>query len=318
VESVLPTQDPLPILSLRQNIRNIMVSCGFQEVLTYSLTSPEVMRKLSPQPISTSPEPLKVANPMSKDLECLRTTLRSNVLGTLARNQRFQKKNFRLFELGKVFLPKQGNLPEEKEMLCAVLNGLQTETFWQGGSETLDFFVAKGIVETLLSRLGLKTLFLPGYDESLSPGSNAYIVAGEERIGVVGEIHPRVVSAFDITDNTFMFELDIDKILALVNSAYEYQSIARYPGVTRDMALVVDDKITYQQVYDILHAFPLVIQVNLFDLYRGEQISAGKKSLACRVIYQSREQTLSDEGVDEIQHCILDRLYNELGATLRA
>jgi phenylalanyl-tRNA synthetase beta chain len=318
MESALPAQDPLPILSLRQNIRNIMVSCGFQEILTYSLTSPEIMRKLTPQSSSISPEPLKVANPMSKDLECLRTTLRSNVLATLARNQRFQKRNFRFFELGKVFLPKEGSLPEEKEMLCAVLNGLQTEAFWQGGVEALDFFVAKGIVETLLSRLGLKTLFLPDKDESLSPGSNAYIIAGEERIGVIGEVHPRVVSAFDISDATFMLELDIDKLLSLVDSAYEYQSIARYPGVIRDMALVVDDKITYQQVYDIIRASPLVIQLNLFDLYRGEQISAGKKSLACRVMYQSNAHTLSDEEVDGVQQNIIGKLSSELGATLRA
>jgi phenylalanyl-tRNA synthetase beta chain len=294
-----------------------MVNCGFQEILTYSLTSIEVMKKLSPKLDLVGPEPLKVANPMSKELDCLRTTLKSGVLTTLARNQKYQQKSFRLFEMGKVFLPQFGNLPHEKEMLCAVLSGLQDELFWREAEEPLDFFVAKGVVETLLSRLGLTAIFSPETDESLCSGKSASIAVGNEIIGIIGELHPRVVAAFDLSETAFMIELDVDKLLPLVSSTYEYQSVPRYPSVTRDMALVVDEKITYQQLHTIAHDFPLVTQVNLFDLYRGEQVPVGKKSLACRIVYQSTTHTLSDKEVDEVQQCILDRLTKELGATLR-
>lgn len=313
----LPSYEPLPILSLRQRIRNVLVGCGFQEILTYSLTSTDMMKKLSPQLNLLGAEPLKVANPMSKELECLRTTLRSGVLTTLARNQRYQQRGFRLFELGKVFLPRQGDLPQEKAMLCAVLSGSQDELFWHGVPEPLDFFVAKGVVETILSRLGVTANFISGDDEGLRPGKNAYIVAGNEELGVIGEVHPRVLNAFDLSEIAFIIELDVDKLQSLASSTYEYQPIPRYPSVTRDMALVVDEKITYQQVYNIIRGFPLVIQVSLFDLYRGEQVPEGKKSLACRVVYQSNTNTLSDKEVDEVQQRILGMLSKELGAVLR-
>lgn len=315
--SPLPSYELLPILALRQRIRNVLIGCGFQEVLTYSLTSIDVMKKLSTQTNPIEIEPLKVSNPMSKELECLRTTLRSGVLATLARNQRYQQRGFRLFELGKVFLPQRGDLPQEKVTLCAVLSGSQGELFWRGVPEPLDFFITKGVVETILSRLGVAANFILGDDEGLCPGKNAYICVGNEKLGVVGEIHPKVVSAFDLSETAFIIELDVDKLMPLVSSIYEYQPIPRYPSVTRDMALVLDEKITYQQVYNITRDFPLVIQVSLFDLYRGEQVPEGKKSLACRVVYQSNANTLSDKEVDEVQRHILDRLSKELGAVLR-
>ncbi len=314
----LPSCELVPILSLREKLRSILVSCGFQEVLTYSLTSMDMMKRLSPQLNLIGTEPLKVTNPMSRDLEYLRTTLRAGILTILARNQRYQQKSLRLIELGKVFLPRPGDLPQEKEMLCAVLCGLQDEMFWRGRAEPVDFFTAKGVVEMLSSRLGLMVEFLPGDDESLCPGKSAYVVAGKERLGVIGELHPRVTAAFDISETAFIVELDIDKLLSLISSTYLYQPIPRYPSVTRDMALVLDESITYQQVYNVISNFPLITQVGLFDLYRGEQIPAGKKSLAFRLVYQSSTHTLSDEDVDEVQRLILDRLASELGVTLRA
>lgn len=317
LSSALPSHEPTPALPLRQEIRSILVSCGFQEILTYSLTSTEMMQKIWPQLNLIGPQPLKVANPMSRELEHLRTTLRSGVLAILARNQRYQQRSYKLFELGKVFLPQQGTLPQEKEMLCAVLSGLQNELFWRSDEEPADFFVAKGVVESLLSRLGLVVSFSPGNDDGLCPGENAAIAIGNEKIGVIGELHPKVRAAFDLTETAFVIELDVAKILPLVVTTYRYQPIPRYPSVTRDIALLLDERVTYQQVYDILRDFPLVTQISLFDLYRGEQVPAGKKSLAFRIMYQSGTHTLSDKEVDEVQQRILDRLAKELGATLR-
>ncbi len=317
LSSALPSYEPTPALSLRQRIRSIMVSCGFQEILTYSLTSMEVMQKVLPQLNTMGSQPLKVANPMSREMEYLRATLRSGVLAILARNQRYQQRGYKLFELGKVFLPQQGTLPQEKEMLCVVLSGSQDELFWRGGAESSDFFVAKGVVESLLSRLGLVASFSPGNDNGLRPGRNATIAIGNEIIGIIGELHPKVRATFDLTETAFLIELDVEKILPMVMTTYRYQPIPKYPSVTRDIALVLDESVTYQQVYNIVCDSPLVTQISLFDLYRGEQVPAGKKSLAFRIMYQSGTHTLSDKEVDEVQQRFLVRLAKELGAALR-
>lgn len=313
----LPQHDPTPILSLRRQLRSILVSCGFQEVLTYSLTSLTALSKLSPQLRLTGVQPLRVANPMSREQEYLRTSLRPGILSVLARNERHQVEGIRLFEVGKVFLPRDGDLPEEKEVLCAVLSKPQRRLFWRSESREVDFFVAKGVLESLLSRLGLVARFEPGEDESLCPGRNARVIVDGERLGVVGEVHPKVAQAFDLLQTTYLFEVELDK-LPFMARARVYQPIPRYPATTRDIAILVDEHITYEQVCAIIRTSPLVSSVTLFDLYMGEQIPAGKKSLAFRIVYQSPTHTLTDEEVDSFQKQILEKLAQELGAVLRA
>jgi phenylalanyl-tRNA synthetase beta chain len=312
----LPTYEPMPMLSLRRQLRNILVSCGFQEVLTYSLTSLEMISRLSPELCLVGPAPVKVANPMSREQEYLRTTLRAGLLSVLARNERYQEDGIRLFEIGKVFLSREGDLPQEKEMLCAVISGLQRKSFWRGKAQPVDFFVAKGIVETILSRLGLVASFEISEDESLCSGRSADIVVGNEMVGVIGELHPKVSESFELSDAVYIIEIDLDRLPFGVVSK-KYQPISRYPSIARDIALLVDERITYQQIYAIIQDFPLVNSVTLFDLYVGEQVPPGKKSLAFRIVYQSDTRTLTDEEVDNVQQQILESLSRELGATLR-
>ena len=158
LSSALPGFESASLLSLRKKIRDIMVSCGFQEIITYSLTNLEVMEKSL---LSTDSAMLKVANPMSRELEYLRTSLIPNVLSTMSYNQRYQRKSFKLYEMGKVFLARENDLPKEKDVLCAVLSGPQNELFWRGKDEPTDFFTAKGMAETILSEFGLSADFLP-------------------------------------------------------------------------------------------------------------------------------------------------------------
>jgi phenylalanyl-tRNA synthetase beta chain len=314
----LPTHELRPMLGLRRQLRSILVSCGFQEILTYSLNSLEVMRRLSPELCLTEPAPVKVANPMSKEQEYLRTSLRAGLLSVLARNEKYQEDEIRLFEIGKVFLPQEGDLPLEREMLCAILDNSRRRLFWRGKVEPNDFFVAKGVVETLLSRLGLAVNFEAGEDESLYPGRSANIVIGNDRVGVIGELYPKVSEAFELSETAYLIEIDLDKLSSFTVSLKKYQPIPRYPGTTRDIALLVDERTAYQQICAIIQDFPLVNSVTLFDLYVGEQVPAGKKSFAFRVVYQSSTRTLTDEEVDKVQQQILERLERELGAALRA
>jgi phenylalanyl-tRNA synthetase beta chain len=303
--------------NLRERLGNILTGLGFQEILTYSLVSLERLQKLSPG-LELKIQPLNVANPMTREQEYLRTSLRAGLLATLAYNQKFEQAGIRLFEIGKIFLPQGTDLPEEREMLCAVLSGARAELSWQADKELLDFFDAKGVVENLLGQLSLKASFGNSDDEGLFPARRANIIVADDRIGVLGELHPKVAQAFELSNAVCLIEIDLENLLTKIVGARGYQSIPRFPSVIRDIALVIDEQVSYRAVEQAIQSFPLVAKVTLFDLYRGEQIPEGKKSFAIRIVYQSPSHTLTDEEVDRTQEEMLAILRMELGATLRS
>ncbi len=313
----LPRQTPAPILKLKQEARRSLVGYGFQEVITYSLTGGEWLNRLLPSHHPLKPAPLRMANPMSADQEFLRPNLRTNLLAALEANRRHEEGGIRLFELGRVYWPQPNDLPLEPEILCGLLAGPRFEESWRGGGESLDFFDAKGIVEGFLSHLGLAADFEPGSDESLHPAKQAAIAIGGKSLGVVGELHPKVVEAFELSGRVYLFEVDLTALLPFTVGHRLFQPISRFPAIVRDMALVVDSGIAHRQVQEIVSGFPLVTEVTLFDVYAGEQLPAGKKSLAYRITFQSPSHTLTDEEVNKVQKQILDKLSQKLGASLR-
>ena len=314
----LPRQNPEPILGLKKAIRQCLVGYGFQEVITYSLTSLEMLNNLMPEPASPEPMPLRLANPMTADLEYLRPNLRANLLTTLAANRRHEDGGIRLFELGKIYLPREKDLPAEPDVLCGILSGARVEPSWLGSDGLFDFYDAKGMVEGLLRHLGVAVNFEPGRDEGLHPNKQAAIVIEDQRLGVVGELHPKVAAAFEITGPVCLLEINVTALLPFTTGHKMFQPVPRFPSTVRDLALVVDTGVTHRQVQDIIRSFPLVSEVTLFDVYSGKQVAAGKKSLAYRLVYQSPTHTLTDEEVNQVQQQILDRLAKELGATLRS
>ncbi|MBA7615269.1 Phenylalanine--tRNA ligase beta subunit [subsurface metagenome] len=312
----LPKYEPDPMRALRERVSQILAGCGMQEAITYSLTSLEVMGKAVPQ---SRLAPLRVANPITAGQEYLRTTLRANLLAALSANEKHEEDGIRLFEVGKVYLPREGDLPEERHMVAGVLSGPRLDRSWHGHGETLDFFDAKGIVETLLERLGVTASFEPIEDETFSPGRGAQIVVQDQSVGVLGELHPRVVESFDISSRpVYLFEIDLERLLPATLEPSKYRPRARFPATLRDVALTVDGAIPSKKVSDIIQSHPLVTRVTLFDVYTGEQVPRGKKSLAFSIHYQSPSGTLTDEEVNQAQEKILERLHRELGATLRA
>ena len=314
----LPRQDPEPILGLKQETRCILTGYGFQEVITYSLTSLELLNKLLPESHSPESLPLRVANPMTADQEYLRPNLRANLLAALSANRRHEDGGIRLFELGKVYLPRPKDLPGEPEMLCGILSEPGFEESWYGRDNPLDFFGAKGIIDGLLGQLGVEINFEQCSDESLHPSKQAAIAIGNNRLGVIGELHPEVLDSFEISGNVYLFEIDLTVLLLFTTGYKKFQPIPRFPAIVRDMALVVDTGITHQQIQDIIKSFSLVNQVVIFDVYTGEQLPSGKKSLAYRITFQSPSHTLTDEEVNKVQQQILGKLSHELGAALRA
>jgi phenylalanyl-tRNA synthetase beta chain len=317
----IPRQDPEPIIGLRKKIRQEFAGFGFQEIVSYSLTSRDMLEKQTPDARLAGPEPLAIVKPLTSDQECLRTSLRANLLSALAANRRHEDGGIRLFELGKVYLARRNDLPEEPDVLCGVMSGPRVERSWQGGDGAMDFYDVKGVLEGLFSHLGIDINLESGTDEGLHPHRQAAIVANQEgktvKIGVMGEVHPKVADAFEVAGTVGLFDINVTGLLPLAGRHRMFRPIPRFPRTIRDIAVVVDAAITNGQITDIIEGFKLISEVILFDVYSGKQVAAGKKSLAYRLVYQSAEHTLTDEEVNKVQEQILARLTKELGATLR-
>lgn len=314
----LPRHNPEPMLDLKRRVRQSLTGYGFQEVITYSLTSLEKLGKLLPGAGEVKPVPLRLANPMTADQEYLRPDLRPNLLVALEANRRHENGGIKLFELGKVYLPRPNDLPSEPEVLCGILSGPRQERSWLGDSEPGDFFDAKGVIESLFSRLGVDADFKEGRDKGLHPRRQASIVIAGSNVGIVGEVHSKVLEAFEISEPVYLFEIDLTACLPFTVSRKVFEPVPRFPAMVRDVALVVDSGVSHRRVQDIIKSFSLVARVGIFDVYTGEQVPPGKKSLAYRITFQSSTHTLTDEEVDKVQREILDRLSGELGASLRS
>ena len=315
----IPRQNLNPAVELKRTLSSHLTGYGFQEIVSYSLTSLEALNKALPGDDSMEPVPLRVVNPITAEQEYLRTSLRSGLLTVLAANRGHVDGSIRIFELGRIYLPRAKDLPEEPEVLCALLSGQRYEKTWQNaGNELLDFFDAKGISESLLKQLGVTADFEADHDKSLHPVRQAAIVVDSNELGVVGELHPKVLEAFEIAEPVYLIEIDLAALLPFTISHKMFKPIPRFPAIVRDMALVLDAGVAHQKVVDIIKGFPLVVQVAIFDVYSGDQVPTGKKSLAYRITYQSPTHTLTDEDVNKVQKKIMGRLSHELGATLRS
>ncbi|MBC8477583.1 MAG: phenylalanine--tRNA ligase subunit beta, partial [Dehalococcoidia bacterium] len=313
----IPPHGPASMLNLERKIRDTLVGYGFQETITYSLNSLGMLCQLKPQTRKFEPMPVRLANPMTAEQEYLRPTLRANLLATLVSNRRHEEVGIRLFELGKVYLPKKNELPDEPEVLCGLLSGSRNDISWLGDGGQLNFFDAKAVLEGLFEKLGLSASFNPGDDESFHPTHQAAVVIGGKEVGVVGELHPKVTADFDLAEAVYLFELNVTELLPLITVHRLFQPIARFPATVRDIALITDDGVSHQHTVDIIRSFSLVKDVTIFDVYSGKQVPAGKKSLAYRITYQSPTHTLTDEEANKVQEQILKKLHQQLGATLR-
>jgi len=320
----LPPQRRNLSLEGEQRVRDILIGCGLTEVITYSLTNLESVAKLDPAQRAIDPAAyVRLANPLSCDREYMRRTLMNSLLETLRDNLRFTNR-VAIFEVARVYLPQPGQeLPDEPRRLGIVMSGPRHPVTWaKVASETLDFYDLKGVVEALLDRLHLTDcIFVPTEHVTFQSGRVAKLLIGSTEIGVLGEVHPLVRESFDLpAQRVCLLEFDLETLLAKVPSSYYYQPLSRFPAVTRDLALIVDESIPAVQVRDaIARAGGRLLQkIELFDVYRGVQIPAGKKSLAYTLAYQAMDRTLTDEEVNKLQARIQRVLEKQLGAQLRA
>ena len=318
LSSSIPFQQPVPVMGLRDQIKDLLASEGIQEVINYPLVTLQQLEQV--EQLDPANLPMRVTNPMSADREYLRTTLRASLLATLAANQGHGAGPFRLFEAGRVFWPREGDLPDERETVAGVLAGLRHEPSWLEDDSLLDFYDAKGVVELVLNRLGVSATYEPSDDPSFHPGRCAVIKVEDAVIGVVGEVHPVVMDRLGLeSPQVAAFELYLGPILAaLPDGQQQFEPLPRYPSATRDLALVMPTDVDAGQVTRLILRHQGVDRADLFDIYAGENLAEGTKSLAFHVYFQARDRTLTNEEVNRSLDGLLRILERELKVTLRA
>jgi len=313
----LPHLNPNPVFELTQQLRRGLVGNGFSEIVTFSLVGQDFLKKLTPDNSFFGPKPLRVANPMTVDMEYLRTTLRANVLAAFSGNRRFIEDSIRVFEVGKVYIPRSKDLPDERETLCGAAGGFRFSQSWQDNDKILDFYDIKGVIEGLLQGINQDPEFQRSSDISLHPNKQASILLNESKIGIFGEVHPRVLLNFNIDEPVYLIEIDLKSLLPYTTLQKGYKSIPRFPSTVRDLAVIVNADVTHQQIKKLIKAVAIVEMLQIFDVYSGKQVPAGKKSLAYRITYRSPEHTLTDEEVNRVHDQIVRKLNTDLGAVLR-
>ena len=332
LEDELPTQRRNVALEGEEKVRDVLVGCGLNEIITYSMIDlrdeTRLRRGEVPSPTATDGEtpPLQnviVLNPLSAERGHLRRTLLPGLLNTARANLRFTER-VAIFELGRVFHPRPDEiLPAEPRRVSALLVGPREPRGWQPhDTAPLGFFDLKGMIETLLARLELKDVtWERGEHDAMHSGRTARLRVGGQDAGVVGELHPLVRAGFDLPNvPVAIMELDLDVLLAGWGAAEPMADISTQPAIYEDLAIIVDEAVPAAQVAGLIRqgGGKLLVDLRLFDLYRGGQIPAGKKSLAYNLTFQAVDRTLTDEETRKLRAKIIGRLERELSATLRA
>jgi phenylalanyl-tRNA synthetase beta chain len=323
----LPPQHNNPPLEKEEKLRDLLVALGMQEIVSYRLTTPEREARayLAADAESESVLPYVVLkNPISAERSHMRRSVLASVLEAVERSIRLAGR-LALFEIGPAFFPLADKpLPAEKlELAMAVTGRRAGSPHWQGSSdETLDFYDLKGVIEALLDGLHVPNLrYEVGEHPSFHPGKCARVLSGEAEIGVFGDLHPLVKERYDFdTPPVLAAVLDMEALLAVVPPVHTSRALPTHPPVLEDIAIIVDDNVTGEQVETVIRqgGGKLLAAVRLFDIYYGEQIGAGKKSLAYNLTYQAEDRTLTDKDAAKIRNKIIKNLERVLNAQLRS
>ncbi len=322
----LPPQRQNLALEGEERVRDILAGCGLTEVITYSLTNLESVGKLGlDQAELQAANYIRLANPLTGEREYMRRTLMNNLLETLRDNLRFTER-VAVFEIGHVYLPREGQLlPDEPRRLGIALSGPRLARSWLTASaEPMDFYDLKGVVEALLTHLGIDAYaFEPTRHPTFHPGRTAALRlpdTNSQPLAILGEVHPLVREAFDLPDRPVcLAEFDLEALLTQSQAVHPMKPISRFPPVIEDLAIVVAEEVPAQKVQEVIAQAggELLAQVTLFDVWRGGQVPAGKKSLAYTLMYQGQDHTLGPDEVNKVRERILQQLSKELGAELR-
>ncbi|HDP2916047.1 TPA: phenylalanine--tRNA ligase subunit beta [Staphylococcus aureus] len=295
-------------------VKEVLEGAGLDQAITYSLVSKEDATAFSMQQRQT----IDLLMPMSEAHASLRQSLLPHLIEAASYNVARKNKDVKLFEIGNVFFANgEGELPDQVEYLSGILTGDYVVNQWQGKKETVDFYLAKGVVDRVSEKLNLEFSYRRADIDGLHPGRTAEILLENKIVGFIGELHPTLAADNDLK-RTYVFELNFDALMSVSVGYINYQPIPRFPGMSRDIALEVDQNIPAADLLSTIHAHGgnILKDTLVFDVYQGEHLEKGKKSIAIRLNYLDTEETLTDERVSKVQAEIEAALI-EQGAVIR-
>jgi phenylalanyl-tRNA synthetase beta chain len=343
-----PLPAPNAALLWEEMVRDVLVAAGFSEVLTYTLTSRQRLARfphtdgqgaagklaaLVDDRIAPPVEPVRVANPSSQDQDVMRTSAVPSLLEALGNNLRHADRDVHLFEVGRIFVPgSAGDLPEERRVLTAVTGAFRSSsTSWK--RQENDFYYVKGVLEGLLERMGISG---HGYVAVQHPGFHPYCAAAvvlnhrpeaagrkpilpEELLGIVGEVEPETRQVFDIGQRSYLLALDLDRLIQHATTERRHQALPRTPAVIEDLSFILNQDVPAERLVTSIRraGAPLVESVTLYDLYQGERLPEGTRSLTYTVLYRAADHTLTNEEVAAVRAKIVQAAERQTGAKLR-
>ncbi len=311
--------------AIRRELRKRLSDAGLHEVISYSFTSPE-RTELFPE-LAEGTAAIKLSMPMSEERSVLRKTLIGQLIETAAYNRNRKNESLALFEIGSVFHTDEERLtrlPQEKHRFAALLTGSKSEAGWNRKPQPYDFYDAKGVLETIFSVLGVEDAvsYVPAQPRHFHPGRTAAVVLngvnGPETIGYVGQLHPSLQQDSDLGD-TYLAEIALAPLYEVAGAEIAYKALPRYPAIGRDLAVVVGAEVPAASLLDAVkgEAGELLESVRVFDVYTGEKLGAGRKSVALSLVYRHAERTLTDEEVAGLQDKVMQKLEQSFAAELR-
>lgn len=306
-----------------EEIEDYLVAAGLNEVMTYSFINPNSFDKILLDEADSRRGAIELMNPLSDEFKVMRTSMLPGMLNTAAYNQARQAESVKIFEIGKVFLPKAlplKELPEEKPVLCAILAGRRSSLNWTETKDEVDFYDMKGAVEGLLENLQIAgAKYVPVAQPYLHPGKSCAVEYEGRVIGWFGELHPTVAGNYGLNGSVCVLELEVEPLVASASHVPQFVHLPKYPATSRDIAVVVPLEVAMEELEAVIraNAGSLLKQVKVFDVYTGKQVEAGYKSMAFNLTFQADDRTLTDEEIDAVIKNVVEKVGEAYKAKLR-
>ena len=312
--AILSSGGMTPKKALTKEVTHYLAHAGLSQIITFSFMHKDGLTNMMLPEGDNRYTAIPILNPISEEFPYMRTTLVPAVIEAAKRNIAQQNKDLWLFETANVYEPKSlplTEVPHERPMACGIMMGKVTEAAWNQAQRDTDFYDVKGVVDGLLAKLGLTQYDIqPSSESYYHPGVSAHYTVNGVTIANYGELHPQVVKNFDLSGKVYMFEIDLEAVLSITVPPFRYQSFSKFPGTSRDLAIVAPVSVTSGDIVALIkeHGGEYLESVSIFDVYEGEHIEAGYRSLAYNLQFRSMDGTLNDEDIDGAIQAIIDAL----------
>ena len=312
--AILSSGGMTPKKALTKEVTHYLAHAGLSQIITFSFMHKDGLTNMMLPEGDNRYTAIPILNPISEEFPYMRTTLVPAVIEAAKRNIAQQNKDLWLFETANVYEPKAlplTEVPHERPMACGIMMGKVTEAAWNQAQRDTDFYDVKGVVDGLLAKLGLTQYDIqPSSESYYHPGVSAHYTVNGVTIANYGELHPQVVKNFDLSGKVYMFEIDLEAVLSITVPPFRYQSFSKFPGTSRDLAIVAPVSVTSGEIVALIKEYggEYLESVSIFDVYEGEHIEAGYRSLAYNLQFRSMEGTLNDEDIDGAIQAIIDAL----------